>query len=198
MSRTVVPPLSCPPGVSSQQTIDVLENRLSAAELETKELINHLSGMGFGQHVHPAERDMDSLDMMKEPITPYKARIADADMLHDSYDTLVSRVCKTESAIQTLKLNLVNIRGQRDLKPKLHDENEDKYQLLKEACENEIGKLQREVEDVQEELKQEMDSKHRLQEEIKDLKQALEEATTTRVKFIFNFFLKLLVTVSKN
>ncbi|XP_060075980.1 coiled-coil domain-containing protein 150-like [Ylistrum balloti] len=183
MSRSVIPPLSHPPGVSSQQTIDVLEERLSAAEVETRELIDHLSGMGFGQHVHPAERDIDSQDMkMKEPIAPYKARIADVDILQDSYETLVSRVCKTESAIQTLKLNLVNIQGQQDLIPKLHDETEDKYQLLKEACENELGKFRRETEDLQEELKQESDSKSRAQEEVKELRLALEEATATRAE----------------
>ncbi|XP_033763087.1 coiled-coil domain-containing protein 150-like isoform X2 [Pecten maximus] len=183
MSRSVIPPLSCPPGVSSQQTIDVLEDRLSAAEQETMELIDHLSGMGFGQHVHPAERDTDSQDIkMKEPIAPYKARIADVDVLQDSYETLVSRVCKTESAIQTLKLNLVNIQGQQDLNPKLHDQTEDKYQLLKEACENELGKLQRETEDLQEELKQEFDSRRKAQDEVKELRLALEEATTTRAE----------------
>ncbi|XP_021369483.1 coiled-coil domain-containing protein 150-like isoform X3 [Mizuhopecten yessoensis] len=183
MSRSVIPPSACPSGVSSHQTIDVLEDRLSAAELETRELIDHLSGMGFGQNVHPAERDTDSQDIkMKEPIAPYKARIADVDILHDSYETLVSRVCKTESAIQTLKLNLINIQGQQDLHPKLHDQTEDKYQMLKEACENELGKLQRETEDLQEELKQETDAKNRAHEEVKELRLALEEATTTRAE----------------
>lgn len=188
MSRSVIPPNKRGTDSPSQKTINALDTRLSAAEVDTKQLIDQLTSMGFGQKntnlnqagnmKHP-ERDTD---VPKEPITPYKARIADMENMQDNYETLVSRVCKTESAIQSMKLNMVNIRGQKDLKHKNSEESEEKYINLRDACEKEIAKYKRAMQELQDDFKQESQSKVKLEEEIKDLRGALSEASDTRVR----------------
>lgn len=179
MSRAVIPPMSISmEGPSSQQTLEVLEKRLEAAEHDTQDLIEKLGTMGFGKNTRPAERDV--MDQ-REVISPYQAQIVDVDILKDNYETLVSRVCKTESVIQTLKLNMINLQGDRDLKMKCSDEDyEQKYDMLKETYEQELGKLRRKLNQVTEDLKTEHEARLKAKEEIKQLKTELDNATVSK------------------
>lgn len=180
MSRAVIPPMSISmEGPSSQQTLEVLEKRLEAAEHDTQDLIEKLGTMGFGKNTRPAERDV--MDQ-REVISPYQAQIVDVDILKDNYETLVSRVCKTESVIQTLKLNMINLQGDRDLKTwKSSDEDyEQKYDMLKETYEQELGKLRRKLNQVTEDLKTEHEARLKSKEEIKQLKTELDNATVSK------------------
>lgn len=184
MSRAVIPPMSISmEGPSSQQTLEVLEKRLEAAEHDTQDLIEKLGTMGFGKNTRPAERDV--MDQ-REVISPYQAQIVDVDILKDNYETLVSRVCKTESVIQTLKLNMINLQGDRDLKTwKSSDEDyEQKYDMLKETYEQELGKLRRKLNQVTEDLKTEHEARLKSKEEIKQLKTELDNATVSKVRIL--------------
>lgn len=173
-------------GPSSQQTLEVLEKRLEAAEHDTQDLIEKLGTMGFGKNTRPAERDV--MDQ-REVISPYQAQIVDVDILKDNYETLVSRVCKTESVIQTLKLNMINLQGDRDLKMKCSDEDyEQKYDMLKETYEQELGKMRRKLNQVTEDLKTEHEARLKAMEEIKQLKTELDNATVSKVRILFSFF----------
>lgn len=176
-SRGVIPAMPPPAGDPSQQTIDVLEQRLQLAEIETRQLIDHLGGMGLGKNMTEAERDTD----LPETISPYKPRILEKDVLQDGYETLVSRVCKTESAIQTLKLNLLNVHGSQELQKQVQEEYEEKFNQVKAAYEQEITKLQREYDVLNDALKNEKEAKRKTREELKELKSALDDATNTRV-----------------
>ncbi|XP_056014755.1 coiled-coil domain-containing protein 150-like isoform X3 [Ostrea edulis] len=178
MSRAVIPPMSLSmEGPSSQQSLDVLEKRLEAAEYDTQDLIEKLGTMGFGKNTRPAEKDV--IDH-REVISPYQAKIVDVDILKDNYETLVSRVCKTESVIQTLKLNMINLQGDRDLKVKNSDDYEQKYDMLKETYEQELGKLRRKLDQVTEDLKTEHEARLKSKEEVKFLKTELENAAATK------------------
>ncbi|XP_062594271.1 coiled-coil domain-containing protein 150-like isoform X2 [Saccostrea cucullata] len=178
MSRAVIPPMSISmEGTSSQQTLDVLEKRLEVAEQDTQDLIEKLGTMGFGKNIRPAERDV--IDQ-REVISPYQAQIVDVDILKDNYETLVSRVCKTESVIQTLKLNMINLHGDRDLKMKNSDDQEQKYDMLKETYEQELGKLRRKLDQVTDDLKTEHEARLKSKEEIRLLKTELENATVSK------------------
>lgn len=176
MSRQVIPPGGQPNGVVPQQTAQVLENRLASAEEETRNLMEQLGGLGFSKS--KGEGDNSG---MKVPVSPYKVRMASNDVLKDNYEALVSRVCKMESVIQTLKLNLLNIQGEKELKVKSNDEFEYKMNVLKQTYEQTIFKYKREMEQMKEDLLQENEEKNKLKETIRDLKTSLEEASTTRV-----------------
>lgn len=177
MSRQVIPPSGHSAGAASQQTVQVLENRLAAAEDETQNLLEQLNGLGFSRG--PSDSNSSN---MKVPVSPYKVRMANNDILKDNYEALVSRVCKMESTIQTLKLNLLNIQGEKDLKQKSNDEFEYKMNVLKETYEQQISKYKREMQQMKDDLLQENEEKNKLKDSIKDLKSALEDASTTRAE----------------
>ena len=165
----------------SQQTLDVLEKRLFAAEVDTQELLDRLGGMGFSKDMYPAERDTPE---MREVISPYQAKIASADVLKDNYESLVSRVCKTESCIQSMKLNLLNLQGERDLKAKIvQDDFEEKYDMLKDTYEQELGKIRRQLEQVKDELSQEHEMRVKAKEEVKSLKSQMEMSAFSKVTY---------------
>jgi hypothetical protein len=176
MSRQVIPPSGHPMGSVPQQTAEVLENRLSVAEDETQNLLDQLSGLGFSKN----SVDTNS-SKMTVPVSPYKVRMANNDVLKDNYEVLVSRVCKMESTVQSLKLSLLNIQGEKDLKGKSNDEFKYKINVLKQTYEQQISKYKREMEQMKEDLLQENEEKNKLKDSIKDLKSALEDASTTRV-----------------
>lgn len=177
MSRQVMPPSGHPMGSVPQQTAEVLENRLSVAEDETKNLLEQLNGLGFSKN----SVDTNS-SKMTVPVSPYKVRMANNDVLKDNYEVLVSRVCKMESTVQSLKLSLLNIQGEKDLKGKSNDEFKYKINVLKQTYEQQISKYKREMEQMKEDLLQENEEKNKLKDSIKDLKSALEDASTTRAE----------------
>ena len=50
---------------------------------------------------------------------PYTApSVGQLDKMDSNYDQLVKRVCKTESIIQTLKVNLLRAQTERDMSQK--------------------------------------------------------------------------------
>ncbi|CAC5405195.1 unnamed protein product [Mytilus coruscus] len=177
MSRQVLPPAGHPTGSAPQQTAEVLENRLTAAEDETNILLEQLNGLGFSK----TSADINSSNM-KVPVSPYKVRMASNDVLKDNYEALVSRVCKMESTVQTMKLNLLNIQGENHLKGKSNDEFEYRMNVLKQTYEQTISKYKREMEQMKEDLLQENEEKNKLKSNIKDLKSALEDSSTTRAE----------------
>ncbi|KAL3862087.1 hypothetical protein ACJMK2_008081 [Sinanodonta woodiana] len=174
MSRPVIPPLVGYSGQTSQQTMQVLESRLQAAEKDTKELVYHLGSMGVdmedagkGTNIYESQGSKESLDTEK---------------LRQNYETVVSRVCRNESVLQSLKLNFVTIQGELERKRKLQTEVEDKLQLARTSYEQDINKYKRQVEQLQEEVKFESEALRKSKEEISELKQALEEASEARME----------------
>lgn len=56
-----------------------------------------------------------------QTISPVRARVAFAgqsDMLWKNCDTLVNRMCRLESVVQTLKLNMFRLQTDKELNPK--------------------------------------------------------------------------------
>ncbi|KAK6176820.1 hypothetical protein SNE40_015048 [Patella caerulea] len=171
MSRPVIPP-SAPPS-PSHQTVQVLEGRLHAAEKDTQQLIDTLNDLGFSQ-----SKNCDS----DGRLSPFKARLADTEILQNNYETLVSRVCRTESAIQTMKLGLLNLQGNKDLQKKIQAEVEEKLQVTRQNYESEISKLTRKIKTLKDDLVQEIELKNAAKEEIKQLRTDLEEAVKSKTE----------------
>ncbi|KAK3591041.1 hypothetical protein CHS0354_026055 [Potamilus streckersoni] len=174
MSRPVIPPLVGYSGQSSQQTMQVLESRLQAAEKDTKELVYHLGSMGVDmEDAGKGTNIYESLGSKESP---------DMEKLRQNYESIISRVCRNESVLQSLKLNFVTIQGELERKRKLQTEVEDKLQLARTSYEQDINKYKRQIEQLQEEVKLESETVRKSKEEISELKQALEEASEARIE----------------
>lgn len=137
-TRAVIPPLTVDP-VPGKQSYDMLESRLKAAECDTRQLIEQLGSMGF-------DNAIDTPTHPYEPVSPFKGQVTQInhnnyEKFKSNYENLVSRVCKTESVLQSLKLNLVNLQGDKNLNQKQENrELKEKFQFAREAYEQEIGK----------------------------------------------------------
>ncbi|WAR29334.1 CC150-like protein [Mya arenaria] len=180
-ARAVIPPLTVDP-VPGQQSYNMLESRLKAAEQDTRQLIEQLGSMGFE---NPPDNGKSSL---YEPVSPFRGQTKavnqeNYERFKAQYESMVSRVCKTESAMQTLKLNLVNLQGDQKLNQKQDlKEMKEKFQYAREAYEQEIGKLTRQVEYLKEELGSEVNAKGKAKQEIQDLQKALSQSSETRME----------------
>ncbi|XP_053379016.1 coiled-coil domain-containing protein 150-like isoform X2 [Mercenaria mercenaria] len=175
-ARAVIPPLTVDP-LPQKQSYEMLESRLKAAESDTRLLIDHLGSMGFDT---PLEGKSGSY----ETVSPFRGQVnqTNFEMFKNNYENLVSRVCKNESVLQSLKLNMVNLHGDKNFKQKSDLEMKEKFQFAREAYEQEIGKLTRQVEYYREELNSELDSKEKAREEIRELQKALGQAAETRME----------------
>lgn len=176
-SRAVIPPLSIKAS-PNQQSYEMLESRLMAAEDDTRQLLNHLESLG----VSPEKPTKDTTYSSYGTYTPQKQlNQKNYEEFKNNYEGLVSRVCKNESILQSLKLNFVNVRGDMSLTKKQSTEFKEKLNLTREAYEQEIGKLTRQVEYLKEEVENESKAKDRAKAEIRELHKVLGDASETRV-----------------
>ncbi|XP_060580198.1 coiled-coil domain-containing protein 150-like isoform X3 [Ruditapes philippinarum] len=178
-TRAVIPPLSVD-HVPQKQTYEMLESRLQAAENDTHQLIEHLGSMGFDTQVGGKSGSYETVSPFRGQVNQVNQK--NFEMFKNNYETLVSRVCKNESVLQSLKLNLVNLHGDRNFKQKNDSELREKFQFAREAYEQEIGKLTRQVEYYKEELNSEHNAKEKARDEIKELQKALGQAAETRME----------------
>ena len=109
-NRPVMPPFGLPNDSFGDGTLDLLQQRLSAAEEETQGLVEQLAKIGFA----PEKAEFGNLRDRKSAIKSYQPPNTDPEVLQKNYESLVSRVCKTESALQTLRLTLTRVQSERD------------------------------------------------------------------------------------
>ena len=109
-NRPVMPPFGLPNDSFGDGTIDLLQQRLTAAEEETQGLVEQLAKIGFA----PEKAEFGNLRDRKSAIRSYQPPTTDPEVLQKNYETLVSRVCKTESALQTLRLTLTRVQAERE------------------------------------------------------------------------------------
>lgn len=117
MSRPVIQPLSA--GATAPEALSLLHQRLLVAEEQAESLIREMGSLGVSreQLLEPVERDP-----IQRPISPVKMHHALREpggegLLWRQCDGLVSRVCRMESLLQTLKLTTFRLETERDLDP---------------------------------------------------------------------------------
>lgn len=171
MSRPCIPPLTALPDSPSQQTLELLHRKLLMAEDDACKLSQHLA-----QH---SKSSMVQSRLKADQSAPGYESTHPTD--GESYDALVSRVCRTESAIQTIKLAMLNVKGDRDLRRREKTDFDQKFAIAKEAFKGDTNKMMREVSQLKQDLTQEMKAKEKVGHEIEQLKEALQESSTMRV-----------------
>ncbi|XP_013416003.1 coiled-coil domain-containing protein 150-like [Lingula anatina] len=172
MTHAAIPPMPLAHDSPPQQTLDVLSQRLQAAEEDAKGLVSVLREMGMNPNPNRDHRG--------ERVSPYTPRMADPDILHRNYETLVSRVCKLESIIQSLRLNICTLQAEVDLRKKETIVTEEKLAQLNEVNERELKKINRDLGRCRKELKEDKEARLQAEEEVRRLQEALEVATSTR------------------
>ncbi|XP_069753026.1 coiled-coil domain-containing protein 150 isoform X2 [Narcine bancroftii] len=178
MSYAPIPPMHI--GATVPETFAVLHHRIIAAEEQTDALIQEVESLGIC--IEDSGTPKIGGDDSWRPVSPLNTRRAfgvENDVLWKNYELLVSRVCRLESVIQTMKLNLFRIQTAKELTPEF---SVDQLAEMQEEHDQEVNKIQREMMHFRQQLNEVSEEKEAAQEEIERLSAALEITTTTKIK----------------
>ena len=104
-------------GVSTPEALSLLHQRLLVAEEQAEALIKDMSSLGVSR-----ERMLEPVDVQR-PVSPLNMRriLGGAEggegTLWRQCNALVSRVCRVESLLQTLKLTTFRLETERQMDP---------------------------------------------------------------------------------
>ncbi|XP_033113716.1 coiled-coil domain-containing protein 150-like isoform X2 [Anneissia japonica] len=179
MPREAIPPSKLQK-VTNGKTLKVLQEKLDSAETETINLVRQLEHIGF-------DCSQGDNSAKSKPLSPYVAKAGDADILQRNYETLVRRVCRNESTLQTLKLNLCNIHAQYQLRNEQVQSSKENLLSLKGSHEKEKKKLVKDLAAARKECKDNLAKRHEAQEASRRLSAALEQAVQAKAELALNY-----------
>jgi len=148
MNRPVISPTLLNSS-SPDHTLEVMQRRLQMAEDETKKLVDQLSDYGFNKENNEKN---DPISGKINPISPFKSSLLSSpqvEVMKKNYEQMVSRVCRAESTIQSLKLAVCSLQAEREL----HSLNQGStVSIPKDAYDNEIKTLEKDLKNCRKEL----------------------------------------------
>ncbi|CDQ87643.1 unnamed protein product [Oncorhynchus mykiss] len=181
MSRPVIQPLSA--GATAPEALSLLHQRLLVAEEQAESLIREMGSLGVSreQLLEPVERDP-----IQRPISPVKMHHALREpggegLLWRQCDGLVSRVCRMESLLQTLKLTTFRLETERDLDPSHSARLKEQLSALQQESDEEQRVSRREVMRLRDLLREACLDRDESRGEVQRLGEALEVATTSKM-----------------
>ncbi|XP_035648331.1 coiled-coil domain-containing protein 150 isoform X3 [Oncorhynchus keta] len=181
MSRPVIQPLSA--GATAPEALSLLHQRLLVAEEQAESLIREMGSLGVSreQLLEPVERDP-----IQRPISPVKMHHALREpggegLLWRQCDGLVSRVCRMESLLQTLKLTTFRLETERDLDPSHSARLKEQLSALQQESDEEQRVSRREVMRLRDLLRDACLDRDKSRGEVQRLGEALEVATTSKM-----------------
>ncbi|XP_022799550.1 coiled-coil domain-containing protein 150-like [Stylophora pistillata] len=177
ISRKVISPtMRSGSNSSPQHTFEVMQRRLQMAEEETKKLVDQLADYGFSRD--RADNAENGKSGRIDPVHPFKASGSispEIEILQRNYEQMVSRVCRAESTIQSLKLAMCSLEAEKNLA--MIDKEPDMAPLPKDTYENEIKKLRKDLHRYKKELETCEAGKKESQTMVKRLASELDTST---------------------
>ncbi|XP_019378426.1 PREDICTED: coiled-coil domain-containing protein 150, partial [Gavialis gangeticus] len=116
-------------------------------------------------------------------ISPVRARAAfagDSDVLWKRCEALVNRMCRLESVVQTLKLNVFRLQTEKELNPQHAAHLEQRLSAVQEEHLQELKAIQLELLTSHQRLSEAQEAEEKAKEDIQRLSSALEMATATK------------------
>ncbi|XP_071476531.1 coiled-coil domain-containing protein 150-like [Diadema antillarum] len=172
---------SRPKRSSPEVAVRLLQKKLDVAEKETVSLVSQLAGLGF--RTEPAGQGGTPPPVVQ----PFLPQSVETEALHKNYQALVGRLCRNESQIQTLKLNLCSLQAARDLTRNDARNMKEEVSQLTELHTTEVRKLNQELARSRKELKDAIDDRRSAEEETRRLQGALEVATSSKSDIAIGF-----------
>ncbi|XP_036393515.1 coiled-coil domain-containing protein 150 [Megalops cyprinoides] len=183
MSRATIQPLSV--GATAPETLSVLQQRLLVAEEQTEALIQDMASLGVSreQLLDPAASARDTGQRPVSPVQVWRALGGDKGegLLWRNCEALVSRVCRLESLLQTLKLTNFRLETERELNPSHSTRLTEQLSALQQESEEEQRAARKEVMRVQDQLRQVCQERDEALEEARRLGEALEVTSTSKM-----------------
>ncbi|XP_026503426.1 coiled-coil domain-containing protein 150 isoform X3 [Terrapene carolina triunguis] len=182
MARPTIAPMSV--SATAPEAFAVLQQRMSVVEEQTSALARDLELLGVnGQSLDLFHSKPLETPGSHQPVSPVRARAAfvgESDMLWKNCESLVNRMCRLESVVQTLKLNLFRLQTEKELNPKHAAHLEQRMNAMQEEHLQELKVVQLEAMKLLQQLSEAKEDVEKAQEEVQRLSAALEIATATK------------------
>ncbi|KAM9123406.1 coiled-coil domain-containing protein 150 isoform 2-T3 [Pangshura tecta] len=184
MARPTIAPMSV--SATAPEAFAVLRQRMSVVEEQTSALARDLELLGAnGQSLDLFHSKPVETPGSHQPVSPVRARVAfvgESDLLWKNCDSLVNRMCRLESVVQTLKLNLFRVQTEKELNPRHAAHLEQRMNAMQEEHLQELKVVQQEAMKLRQQLSEAKEDVEKAQEEVQRLSAALEIATATKLR----------------
>ncbi|XP_053133066.1 coiled-coil domain-containing protein 150 isoform X2 [Hemicordylus capensis] len=184
MARPIISPMSV--SATTPETVVVLDQRMRVVEEQTNALLRDLEKLGVNgdsMELFPS-KPLENWDGHRS-ISPVHARVAFVgknDTLWRTCETLVNRMCRLESVVQTLKLNMFRLQTEKELNPKHAANLEQRLNTIQEEHIQELKVLQTEGRTLYQQLSESREEEGKARDQVQRLSAALEIATAAKLK----------------
>lgn len=182
MARPPISPMSV--NATAPEAFAVLQRRMRVVEEQSSALVSELEALGArGPSPHLFPSKPGEAPPSHRPLSPVRARasfVGENAVLWRNCDSLVNRMCRLESVVQTLKLNLFRLQTEKELNPKHAAHLEQRMNAMHEEHLQELKVVQLEAMKLRQQLSEAKEEVEKAQEEVQRLSAALEIATATK------------------
>ncbi|NXO53644.1 CC150 protein, partial [Aramus guarauna] len=185
MARPTVIPTSV--RATAPEAFMVLHLRMRVVEEQTSALVQDLEALGVdGQSLDRFRSKTSETPASHPAISPLQARVAfvGENTLWKNCETLVNRMCRLESVVQTLKLNIFRLQTEKELNPKHAAQLEQRLNAIHEEHLQEVKMVQQEAMKLRQHLNDMKEAEEKAKEEVQRLSTALEITTASKMDVV--------------
>ncbi|XP_049471893.1 coiled-coil domain-containing protein 150 isoform X6 [Panthera uncia] len=181
MSRQVLSPTHI--NATASETFTVLQQRMRIAEEQTSSLRDDLIMLDFGEKRGQLEAPKCLEEALSQNIiSPIQKEVicsGKTDILWNNCEFLVNRMCRLESLIQSLKMNIFCLQTEKDLNPQKTALLKDQLNAIQEKHTKDLKLLHLEVMNLRQQLRDVKEEEDKAQE-VQRLTATLEVASETK------------------
>ncbi|GAB0191730.1 coiled-coil domain-containing protein 150-like [Grus japonensis] len=185
MARPTIIPTSV--RATAPEAFMVLHLRMRVVEEQTSALVRDLEALGVdGQSLDRFHSKTSETPASQPAISPVQARVAfvGENTLWKNCETLVNRMCRLESVVQTLKLNIFWLQTEKELNPKHAAQLEQRLNGIHKEHLQEIKMIQQEAMKLRQYLSDMKEAEEKAKEEVQRLSTALESTTASKMDVV--------------
>ncbi|XP_035754958.1 coiled-coil domain-containing protein 150 [Egretta garzetta] len=185
MARPTILPTSV--RATAPEAFMVLHLRMRVVEEQTSALVRDLEALGIdGQSLDHFHSKTSGTPASHPAISPVQARVAfvGENTLWKNCETLVNRMCRLESVVQTLKLNIFRLQTEKELNPKYAAQLEQRLNAIHKEHLQEMKIVQQEAMKLRQHLHDMKEAEEKAKEVVQRLSTALEITTASKVDVV--------------
>ncbi|XP_008067667.1 coiled-coil domain-containing protein 150 [Carlito syrichta] len=181
-SRPVISPTNI--NATASETFTILQQRMRIVEEQTNSLRNDLIMLNFcekrGQLEVPYCLEDPASQRVLSPVQNEVICSGKTDILWKNCEFLVNRMCRLESLIQSLKMNIFRLQTEKDLNPQKTAFLKDRLNTIQEEHSKDLKLLHLEVLNLRQQLRDVKEEEDKAQDEVQRLTATLEVASETK------------------
>ncbi|XP_009331054.1 PREDICTED: coiled-coil domain-containing protein 150 [Pygoscelis adeliae] len=165
----------------------VLHLRMRMVEEQTSALVRDLEALSIdGQSLDHFHSKTSETPASHPAVSPVQARVAfvGENTLWKNCETLVNRMCRLESVVQTLKLNIFRLQTEKELNPKHAAQLEQRLNAIHKEHLQEMKIVQHEAMKLRQHLSNMKEAEEKAKEEVQRLSTALEITTASKMDVV--------------